>query len=166
MLQQQAKIYVLRLMYGYICCLQSILIKIKQFWSPGRIFKSCPVSRSSLSTTQARSLDRAQRIAMATIIGWWEPLHTKQLLDLGLDWLGPRRDILCKRFSERTAKNSRISPIQSNTKLGAQYTQTGAPTNPPEKVELRKMSLHFHRSSSRDVRLLLLYLVPFSCSRF
>ena len=35
-----------------------------------------------------------------------EPSHTQHLLELGLNRLGPRRDLICKRFAERTARNS------------------------------------------------------------
>ena len=81
-----------------------------QFWkSEGRVHLeyACPVWHSSLTAVQSRSLDRAQRVAMAAITGRWEPSHTQQLLELGLDRLGARRDRICKRFSRRTAHKSR-----------------------------------------------------------
>ena len=86
-----------------------------------------PVWHSSLTAAQSRSLDRAQRVAMAAITGRWEPSHTLQLLELGLDRLGARRDRICKRFAERTARSSRhqdmFTPIQTNTRRGAQGTR-------------------------------------------
>ena len=101
-----------------------------QFWkSEGRVQLeyACPVWHSSLTAAQSSSLDRAQRVAMAAITGRWEPSHTQQLLDLGLDRLGTRRDLICKRFAERTARNSRhqdmFTPIQTNTRRGAQGTR-------------------------------------------
>ena len=104
--------------------------KLTQFWkSEGRVMLeyACPVWHSSLTVAQSRSLDRAQRVAMAAITGRWEPSHTQQLLELGLDRLGPRRDLLCKRFAERTAQSSRHSDlftrVQTNTRRGQHYTE-------------------------------------------
>ena len=104
--------------------------KLTQFWkSEGRVMLeyACPVWHSSLTAAQSRSLDRAQRVAMAAITGRWEPSHTQQLLELGLDRLGARRDRICKRFAERTARSSRhqdmFTPIQTNTRRGAQGTR-------------------------------------------
>ena len=119
--------------------------KLTNFWkSEGRVMLeyACPVWHSSLTAAQSRSLDRAQRIAMAAITGRWEPSHTKQLLDLGLDRLKPRRDLLCKRFAERTAQNSRhkvlFNPIQSNTRMGAQGTRY---------MEVRTRTATYHKSA-------------------
>ena len=104
--------------------------KLTEFWkSEGRVHLkyACPVWHSSLTVAQSSSLDRAQRVAMAAITGRWEPSHTQQLLDLGLDRLGPRRDLLCKRFAERTARDSRhqdlFNPVLSNTRMGTQGTR-------------------------------------------
>ena len=98
-----------------------------QFWkSEGRVHLeyACPVWHSSLTTVQSKSLDRAQRVAMAAITGRWEPSHTRQLLDLGLDRLGARRDRICERFARRTAHKSRhqdlFQPLESVTRRGSQ----------------------------------------------
>ena len=50
--------------------------KLTQFWkSEDRVMLeyACPVWHSSLTAAQSRSLDRAQRVAMAAITGRWEP---------------------------------------------------------------------------------------------
>ena len=52
---------------------------------------ACPVWHSGLTVAQAQDLDRAQRVAMAAIAGRWEPSHTRQLAELSLERLGPRR---------------------------------------------------------------------------
>ena len=114
-------------------------VKLTEFWkSEGRVHLeyACPVWHSSLTAAQSKSLDRAQRVAMAAITGRWLPSHTQQLLDLGLDRLGPRRDLLCKRFAERTARDSRhqdlFNPVQTNTRMGTQgtrYTEIRARTS-------------------------------------
>ena len=57
---------------------------------------ACPVWHSSLTAAQAQDLERAQRMAMAAITRRWEPSHTRQLLDLGLERLRPRRELLCQ----------------------------------------------------------------------
>ena len=105
-------------------------VKLTEFWkSEGRVHLeyACPVWHSSLTAAQSRLLDRAQRVAMAAITGRWEPSHTQQLLELGLDRLGPRRDLICERFAKRTARNSRhqdmFTPIETNTRRGAQGTR-------------------------------------------
>ena len=105
-------------------------VKLTEFWkSEGRVHLeyACPVWHSSLTAAQSSSLDRAQRVAMAAITGRWEPSHTLQLQQLGLDRLGPRRDRISKRFAERTARNSRhqdmFTPIQTNTRRGALGTR-------------------------------------------
>ena len=80
-----------------------------QFWkSEGRIQLeyACPVWHSSLTAVQSNSLERAQHVAMAAITDRWEPSHTHQLLELGLDRLEARRDRICKRFARRTAHNA------------------------------------------------------------
>ena len=95
------------------------------FWkSEGRVHLeyACPVWHSSLTVSQARSLDRAQRVAMATITGRWEASHTLQLQQLDLEKLGPRRERICRLFASRTATNSRhqdlFSPLTSVTRRG------------------------------------------------
>ena len=55
------------------------------FWkSEGRVHLeyACPVWHSSLTVSQSRSLDRAQRVAMAAITGRWEASHTLQPLSV------------------------------------------------------------------------------------
>ena len=101
---------------------QSTLV---EYWkSEGRVMLEygCPVWHSGLTVTQSHSLDRAQRVAMAAITGRWEPSHSQQLLDLGLDPLAPRRIKLCGRFAHRTATNSRhtdmFTPIASLPRKG------------------------------------------------
>ena len=95
------------------------------FWkSEGRVHLeyACPVWHSSLTVSQARSLDRAQRVAMAAITGRWEASHTLQLQQLDLEKLGPRRERICRLFASRTATNSRhqdlFSPLTSVTRRG------------------------------------------------
>ena len=86
---------------------QSLLV---DYWkSEGRVMLeyACPVWHSGLTLAQARSLDRAQRVAMAAITGRWERSHTAQLQELGLERLKTRRHRICKTFAERTAKDSR-----------------------------------------------------------
>ena len=68
---------------------------------------ACPVWSSSLTAAQSHDLERAQRMAMAAIAGRWEPSHSRQLIDLGLERLAPRRLRLCQVFAQRTAKDSR-----------------------------------------------------------
>ena len=99
------------------------------FWkSEGRVMLEygCPVWHSGLTVTQSHSLDRAQRVAMAAITGRWEPSHTQQLQDLGLERLAQRRIKLCERFAQRTATNSRhmdlFSPIVS-LQRGAKHSK-------------------------------------------
>ena len=93
------------------------------FWrSEGRVHLeyACPVWHSSLTIAQSRSLDRAQRVAMAAITGRWEASHSLQLSQLGLEKLHTRREIICKRFAYRTATNSRhkdlFIPLSTNTR--------------------------------------------------
>ena len=80
------------------------------YWkAEGRVHleMACPVWHSGLTLGQSRDLDRAQRMAMAAIAGRWEPSHSGQLRQLGLEPLGPRRVKLCRTFAARTAKDSR-----------------------------------------------------------
>jgi hypothetical protein len=86
---------------------QSLLV---EYWkSEGRVMLeyACPVWHSSLTVAQSRSLDRAQRVAMAAITGRWVRSHTAQLRELGLERLELRRQRICERFGQRTATNSR-----------------------------------------------------------
>jgi hypothetical protein len=81
-----------------------------QYWkSEGRVHleMAVPVWHSSLTLAQSRALCRAQRVAMAAITGRWEPSHTAQLQQLGLEPLPERRARLCRRFAMRTATRSR-----------------------------------------------------------
>jgi hypothetical protein len=83
---------------------------LTEYWkSEGRVHleMACPVWHSGLTTGQSRDLDRAQRMAMAAITGRWEPSHSGQLRQLGLEALAPRRVRISRTFAERTAKDSR-----------------------------------------------------------
>ena len=83
---------------------------LTEYWkSEGRVHleMACPVWHSGLTTGQSRDLDRAQRMAMAAIAGRWEPSHSGQLRQLGLEALAPRRVRISRTFAERTAKDSR-----------------------------------------------------------
>ena len=120
-------------------------VRLTEFWkSEGRVHLeyACPVWHSSLTAAQSSSLDRAQRVAMAAITGRWAPSHTQQLLELGLDRLGARRTLICKRFAERTARNSRhqdmFTPIQTNTRRGARGTRY---------AEIRARTGTYHKSA-------------------
>jgi hypothetical protein len=109
-----------------------------EYWkSEGRVMLEygCPVWHSGLTVTQSRSLDRAQRVAMAAITGHWEPSHTRQLEDLGLERLALRRSKLCERFARRTATNSRhmdmftpMVSLQRKAKHGKKYREIAART--------------------------------------
>ena len=77
---------------------------------------ACPVWHSGLTVSQARDLDRAQRMVMAAIVGRWEPSHSGQLLQLGLEPLAERRVKICRTFAERTSRDSRHMDL---------FTQTG-----------------------------------------
>ena len=46
-------------------------------------------------------------MAMAAIAGRWEPSHSRQLLELGLERLAPRRQRLCAVWAQKTAQDSR-----------------------------------------------------------
>ena len=58
---------------------------------------------------------------MAAITGRWEPSHTRQLHDLGLEQLAARRTQLCATFGRRTATDSRHMDI---------FPRSGAPEKP------------------------------------
>ena len=80
------------------------------YWkSEGRVHLelACPMWSSSLTVAQSQDLDRAQRMAMAAIAGRWEPSHSRQLLELGLERLAPRRQRLCAVWAHATAQDSR-----------------------------------------------------------
>ena len=88
------------------------------FWkAEGRVHLelACPVWHSGLTVSQARDLDRAQRMAMAAIAGRWEPSHSLQLLQLGLEPLTTRRVRICRTFAERTARDSRHMDLFNRT---------------------------------------------------
>jgi hypothetical protein len=88
------------------------------YWkAEGRVHleMACPVWHPGLTLAQSRDLDRAQRVAMAAITGRWEPSHSRQLLELGLEPLGPRRVKLCRSFAQRTAENSRHQDFFTHT---------------------------------------------------
>ena len=88
------------------------------FWkAEGRVHLefACPVWHSGLTVSQARDLDRAQRMAMAAITGRWEPSHSGQLLQLGLEPLQLRRERICRSFAERTVKDSRHKDLFQET---------------------------------------------------
>ena len=95
------------------------------YWkSEGRVMLEygCPVWHSGLTSAQSHSLDRAQRAAMAAITGRWEPSHTRQLEELGLERLSSRRTRICQTFAHRTATDSRhmdmFTPVTSARRLG------------------------------------------------
>ena len=91
------------------------------YWkSEGRVHLelACPVWHSGLTIAQSQALDRAQRVAMAAITGRWEPSHTSQLDQLGLERLQPRRVRLCRTFAERTARDSRHTDLFMPTGFG------------------------------------------------
>ena len=87
----------------------------------------CPVWSSGLTAAQRQDLERAQRMAMAAIAGRWEPSHSRQLLDLGLERLEPRRLRLCKVWAQRTAQESRHRDL---------FTPSGARPRPGKHVQL------------------------------
>ena len=101
---------------------QSLLV---DYWkSEGRVHLEygCLVWHSRLTTAQSRSLDRAQRIAMAAITGRWEASHTLQLQNLALERLSVRRENICKRFALRTATLSRHQDLLQEDAKVAQNT--------------------------------------------
>ena len=71
----------------------------------------CGVWHSSLTVAQRSSLEKAQRVAMAAMVGHWAPSLTDQLEDLGLERLFTRREDICRRFALRTASKSRHRDI-------------------------------------------------------
>ena len=99
-----------------------------EYWkSEGRnhLEQNCAVWSSGLTSAQSQALSRAQRVAMAAIAGRWEPSHSRQLQDLQLEQLKPRREKLCRIFAKRTALESRHMDIFART--GAQQ-RTGKQT--------------------------------------
>ena len=100
------------------------------YWkSEGRVHLelACPVWSSSLTVAQSHDLDRAQRMAMAAIAGRWEPSHSRQLLELGLERLAPRRQRLCAVWAQRTAQDSRHQDL---------FVPTGARPRPGKHVQM------------------------------
>ena len=75
---------------------------------------ACPVWNSSL--TVAQSQDRAQRMAMAAIAGRWEPSHTRQLLELGLERL--TLPDLCPANGPRLKASGYVCPDRSQAAAG------------------------------------------------
>ena len=102
----------------------------------------CLVWHSSLTVAQSRSLDRAQRVAMAAIIGHWERSHTAQLHDLGLERLELRRQRICKWFGEQTANNSRN---QDMSKINPNNTTRGNQEN--RYCEINTRTATYHKSA-------------------
>ena len=89
-----------------------------EYWkSEGKVHLelACPVWHSGLTIAQSQALDRAQRVAMAAIAGRWDPSHTSQLEQLGLERLQPRRTRLCRAFAEKTARDSRHTDLFTPT---------------------------------------------------
>ena len=79
---------------------------------------------------------------MAAIAGRWEPSHTLQLQELGLERLATRREAICKRFAQRTASGSRhqdlFTPLNTNTRRGSQGTRF---------MEMRKRTDTYYKSA-------------------
>ena len=76
-------------------------VRLTEFWkseleSPSRVYLSSVALQPDCGPVQLAG--PAQRVAMATITGWWEPSQTLQLIELGLDRLGPRRDLSSNAF--------------------------------------------------------------------
>ena len=76
-----------------------------------------------------------QRVAMAAKTGHWEPSHTRQLEDLGLERLSTRRTRLCEQFARRTATNSRhidlftpVNSLQRRAKHAKKYREISTRT--------------------------------------
>ena len=85
-----------------------------QYWkSEGRVHLefACPVWHASITKAQRQSLERSQRVAMAAMVGYWEPSLTLQLNTLGLERLDKRRVDICRRFALSTATTSRHRDI-------------------------------------------------------
>ena len=59
---------------------------------------------------------------MAAMTGRWEPSHTRQLENLGLEQLSARRTRICKTFTQRTATDSThmdmFTPVASARRVG------------------------------------------------
>ena len=94
---------------------------LAQYWkSEGRIhLEMCtPVWHNSITLSQRNSLARAQRVAMAAMVGRWAPSHSDQLGELGLESLVLRRDQICARFARSTATRSRHQDIFSLAPAG------------------------------------------------
>jgi hypothetical protein len=109
------------------------------FWkAEGRVHLEmcCPVWHSSITTAQARALDRAQRVAMAAITGTWAPSHSQQLSDLGLEELSARREQLCVRFARRTATKSRHTDLFTPA-AGPRFPRGPQPGTRYQEVETR-----------------------------
>ena len=85
---------------------------------------ACPVWSSSITVAQSQDLGRAQRVAIA---GRWEPSHSRQLLELGLESLAPRRQRLCEVWAQRTARDSRHQDL---------FVPSGARTRQGKHVQL------------------------------
>ena len=103
---------------------------LTEYWkSEGRVQLelACSAWHSGLSSAQSQALDRAQRVAMAAITGRWEPSHSRQLRELGLERLKLRRERLCRTFAKRTAQGSRHADI---------FNQTGAQVRKGKKVKI------------------------------
>ena len=100
------------------------------YWkAEGRVHleMACPVWSSSLTVAQSQDLERTQRMAMAAIAGRWEPSHSRQLIELGLERLAPRRLRLCKAWAQKTARDSRHRDL---------FTPTGARPRQGKHVQL------------------------------
>ena len=85
-----------------------------EYWkSEGRVHLefACPVWHSSITKAQRQSLERSQRVAMAAMVGYWEPSLTFQLNALGLERLHKRRVDICHCFALSTATTSRHRDI-------------------------------------------------------
>ena len=83
-----------------------------EFWkSEGQIHLefACPVWHSSITKAQRQSLERSQQVAMAAMVGYWEPSLTHQLSVLGLERLDKRRVDICRCFALSTATTSRYT---------------------------------------------------------
>ena len=91
-----------------------------------------PVWHPGLTVAQSRDLDRAQRVAMAAIIGRWELSHSRQLLELALEPLRLRRLKLCRTFAQRTAEDSRHMDL---------FTRTGTRTRQGKQAKIYRETL-------------------------
>ena len=94
--------------------LQVDIETLVEYWkAEGRVHLefACPVWHSSINKAQKQSLERSQRVAMAAIVGFWEPSMTQQLQALGLERLESRRTNNSHRFAASTATRSCHSDI-------------------------------------------------------